>query len=695
LCQILWKETAATTTATTTTTTTTAATTTAAATTEDIEETEKEEEEEQATDTLYQDYKKQYCLRHVRTFFNHHLDDAWFRQTYSPCLRYRLGLEERKRAQVEAQQMKQQCLKFLQESQLTSALSLGHGSKTQSNSIPEAHVLSITECSLVVHSVPSHCTEAQVQAAVVAAVSASVDAESIRQNNGILAPTVTSSSPVPDSFTRNFVLSWNSTETRQLVWNALLQSQNASSAALSSVVVPRRSTSSHHNPSHSNEQVFITMDCTDPYGRLEYDADGRGAAPADSGNGVVTTMTKRTVTCQVSLPPAQRVTVLSMAISAKARIPRDYQAAATIANALDVKKQIAQADRLETWLHKLPQQHDTAFLLDTCIAYLRRVHLFSFYNGCSMAFNVADVITNNHVASTIHLRLKNADELLVSSTSRLSSPLQSGPKREREHDDDDNDSIEKGEDKSHHSEEATDSIEPNTQGEKEPVMIIDMLVQRLNDSIAKAMQDCNTWIQAADNIIDESVDRDARAIENAEQAAIEHWIHDHSVLDDDGRARCSFHFCHKLFKDASFLTKHLLKKHPEFLKAEQAKCHDKYMMETWDATDDRPVPDVLVDCGKQFGLVPAKIFGREPDCTDPEPEMWQLEQKKRQRDEELRKRRELDRQMRKQTEAPRLGGGGGAVFVDVDDMKEEKVEISFENIEVPVLAKKKKKRKLL
>jgi hypothetical protein len=37
------------------------------------------------------------------------------------------------------------------------------------------------------------------------------------------------------------------------------------------------------------------------------------------------------------------------------------------------------------------------------------------------------------------------------------------------------------------------------------------------------------------------------------------------------------------------------------------------------------------------------------------------------------------------------------VFVDVDDMKEEKVELNFENIEVPepVIQKKKKRRKLL
>ncbi len=40
------------------------------------------------------------------------------------------------------------------------------------------------------------------------------------------------------------------------------------------------------------------------------------------------------------------------------------------------------------------------------------------------------------------------------------------------------------------------------------------------------------------------------------------------VLDEDGRVRCSLHFCHKLFKDRAFLLKHLLKKQSNQLRAE-------------------------------------------------------------------------------------------------------------------------------
>ena len=44
------------------------------------------------------------------------------------------------------------------------------------------------------------------------------------------------------------------------------------------------------------------------------------------------------------------------------------------------------------------------------------------------------------------------------------------------------------------------------------------------------------------------------------------------------------------------------------------------------------------------------------------------------------------------------GGGNGGSFLDVDDMKDEKVELSFENVNVlapPPKKKRKKKRKKL
>ncbi len=50
----------------------------------------------------YDDYVKRYCLNYIRTFFNYHLDDQWFRQRYSPLEYKRFIEKERSRASKEA-----------------------------------------------------------------------------------------------------------------------------------------------------------------------------------------------------------------------------------------------------------------------------------------------------------------------------------------------------------------------------------------------------------------------------------------------------------------------------------------------------------------------------------------------------------------------------------------------------------------
>jgi hypothetical protein len=124
-----------------------------------------------------------------------------------------------------------------------------------------------------------------------------------------------------------------------------------------------------------------------------------------------------------------------------------------------------------------------------------------------------------------------------------------------------------------------------------------------------------------------------------------------------------------------------------------------------------------VDCGSIFGLVPAVVQGQIPDAEDPEPGLWQKEEERRKRDSDMRQRNEEMRQQRNQQRQQQpqgefgnegnrgsQGGGGarpsqqsGSGFVDVDDMKEEKMEVSFDNVEIPAVApkRKKKKRKLL
>ena len=284
-----------------------------------------------------------------------------------------------------------------------------------------------------------------------------------------------------------------------------------------------------------------------------------------------------------------------------------------------------------------------------------------------MSSNLADVLEGTHPTSTIHLRLKNADDLL---------------QKAREENDD-----------------MYGDLQQNDEGKG-----TDLLVMRLDDAIRKALDMAPEWA-SSDFVMSPEADETAEEIREQETKAQQDWIHQHSMIDKDGRARCSFHFCRKLFKDGSFLRKHLLKKHSAYLKAEVAKCHDSYMMETWDAEEHRPVPPILVDCGTNFGLVASPVVGAQPTAHDPEPDLWKKEEDRRKRLEEEEARRQQSNMMnRRQNDGNGYEDGPppsvppppprrSKTFVDVDDMKEEQVDLSFENVEVPVQPFKKKKRK--
>merc|ERR1712176_232349 len=180
----------------------------------------------------------------------------------------------------------------------------------------------------------------------------------------------------------------------------------------------------------------------------------------------------------------------------------------------------------------------------------------------------------------------------------------------------------------------------------------DLLVQRLNDSIESALKDSEQWntsdatntddLPSTCIIIDKEVDQQAKDIKYQESQVEDKWIEDHAIIDEDGRARCAFHFCRKLFKDVSFLKKHLIKKHSDFFRAEIAKCHDSFMMTSWDAQAVRPVPPILVDCGHRFGLKPSPVVGAAvPIAEDPEPDLWKREEERREMEErEAEARRE-------------------------------------------------------
>jgi len=449
--------------------------------------------------------------------------------------------------------------------------------------------------------------------------------------------------------------------------NHLGRTESNQNASANGAHVPRK------EDTYIPKTLELQVECSDSYGRMEIDADGKGTAPEEDGG-----VPAKTAVVWVSTQPiTPTVKVLSVAVSSRERIQQDEEAAMKLAKAMDTKRDVPHDCRLEGLLRKaLPRLYssdvtlqDTEDALDVTIAYLRRVHLFSFYNGCVAASKIADVFHGNNATSTIHLRLSHADDILKQTQNSATATEKTGPAK------------------------------------------VDLLVQRLNDAIETSLEESKLWEMTGPKyLVSIEIDNQAKDIQQDEARSEDTWIKNHALIDNDGRARCSFHFCRKLFKDITFLKKHLLKKHPEFLKAERAKCHDTYMMESWDKQEQRPVPPILVDCGRAFSTVPSPVLGAaEPMAADPEPELWKRQEERRIQEEEEKARRERSydnynqsnndvgppaalNQPLSEPRGPRQNG-----FVDVDDMQEEKVEMAFDDIGVPAQPpkKKKKKKKLL
>jgi hypothetical protein len=662
------------------------------------------------TDEEYDEYRKVYCLNYIRTFFNQHIDDSWFRAMYSPLERYRGSLQERNRAAREASEFAQEMERSL--TNQISAAGVGgpgdpsffvlkarlgggirqsglvdssrhhhhHGSSqhkpsysTLINPVPATHVLALSNQVLPILEVPHFVTDEQLTTALMLHLSSKTVKE-LHPSAMVLF----SGSPAPNLMRTAYLQAPE--EARREIIQQLSHMERGGVTVRAGVGGPPGA-----GPTHvpRKEDTFVpktlelVVECSDAYGRMDVDADGKGGEPVD-GAGVPS----RKATVWVSTQPLHsHVQVLSAALSSRQRIQDDQETALRLAKLHDQRRGVPPEFRLERLLPRAvpniaragssdhpPSKQDVEDALDVTIAYLRRVHLFSFYNGCSAASMAADVLSGGHAASTIHLRLANADEIL----------------------------------------------EPTKAAAEGEAPKVDLLVQRLNDSIQKALEEASEWDEQHSYVVDKDVDGHAKEIEFQESQVEEGWMEAHSLIDEDGRARCAFHFCRKLFKDISFLKKHLIKKHSEFLRAEMAKCHDSYMMHLWDSQEQRPVPPILVDCGHRFGLRPSPVLGAAvPLAADPEPELWKREEERREqaereaearRDRHNNHHRPENRDVGLSLDAPLSDSRGTAcgnrerinsTFVDVDDMKEEKVEISFDTVEIPIQPPKKKKKKKL
>lgn len=763
----------------------------------------------------YQAYNKDTCLKYVRSFFNKHLDDAWFRERYSPLEYKRKVQSHRERAALEATAILNEVQTSLQDirdknkddsptkndsaipsfvlnarlgggvkptsdardlhsalkkRKYSSSSETPHYDMIASSGLPKSHLFKFLQENTALHiiDIPSNVNDEHIllalkehangdaslsPTAIISGEVVSGVCDAVRKseeiindldmgmgintnlntemgqngNNGegVCAPALVSPK-FSDSYQRSaWAIFFNSAAKEKIL-----------ETIIGSYIDSERG--SHARDSRAIPKVIeMAVDCSDPYLRYDVDADGKGGEPIPpnptvEGKGVVVGSQRViestdanahiTQNAEIARIPVRQVsvfvstssplksqssTVLSAAVSSLGRIAGDKDAAIKICRKMDIAKDIPTETRLDAILGKLfpspgsidmynddgsgnrvsTKRTDNEDMLDVAIAYLRRVHLFTFYNGCYAVENVGSCLSPGHPTSVIHQRLKGADEILQKVREENADMYDDLPINKR------NDiSKEKG------VSEGTGQAFSN-----DPK---DMLVMRLDDSIEKALNDLPPDLNAPSPfVVNESIDAVASEVESLEEKIRKEWIINHTDVDGDGRARCSFHFCRKLFKDEAFLKKHLVKKHGDHLRAELAKCHDVYMMNWWDGEVCRPVPPMLVDCGSKFGFESMPVTGAVSPCvSDPEPKLW------REEEERIRKEEEEDQRYREQKtssfeasnqnehykkeEVQRVGNQ--EQFLDIDDMKDEKVELSFTNIEsVQPNKKKRKKKKLL
>lgn len=674
-------------------------------------------ESEEAEAEAYEEYNSKYCLEYVRQFFNSHIDEPWFRRRLSPLETYRQAKKERTRANEEAAELKKEILQSLEDMQagvipkkdpdcpdylgpprcnFVGSCRLGVGNKPTSAMsyrrdynnydmdgpasnqhlvLPEEdrnkiehhakghlHSFVKSDACIKIMDVPSQVSDDQLLTSLTGYCK--IKPPSAVWSSSVFVPTVSSSrssSHIP--YHRDAYAVFPSTAAKEDMLDNL---QKANEDA-----------SRHRHKDRRPRFLDLEVDCTDIYGRRELDADGKGGAPPKKKKEDDSKLPSKRCKVFVStslISSSQPVSVLSAAVSSRERISGDKEDAKTISGALDEARGVEAGNRLADLMLLLYPGDELASaddedILDIAIAYLRRVHLFSFYNGCTSATDVGDVLSDSHSTGTIHLRLRNADEILRKTAEESGAVAM----------------VEDGGDVETEKGDAAAGR--------------DMLVTRLNDSIAKALEDAKIMeARGPGCVVDEETDMAAKDIETSEQNIREQWMQNHEIMED-GRARCSFHFCRKLFKDKAFLQKHLLKKHSDQLRAERGKCHDGIMMVAWDNDEKRPVPPILIDCGSKFGLVHSSVTGSgRPIATDPEPNLWKEEEEriaeeKRYQEQQAAaeaaaKAREEGQQQRKENNAFSKSN-----FVDVDDMVEEKIELKIENMDVAPAAKPKKKKR--
>eukprot|EP00588_Corethron_pennatum_P000798 CAMPEP_0194300014 /NCGR_PEP_ID=MMETSP0169-20130528/61024_1 /TAXON_ID=218684 /ORGANISM="Corethron pennatum, Strain L29A3" /LENGTH=754 /DNA_ID=CAMNT_0039050149 /DNA_START=278 /DNA_END=2543 /DNA_ORIENTATION=+ len=152
-------------------------------------------------------------------------------------------------------------------------------------------------------------------------------------------------------------------------------------------------------------------------------------------------------------------------------------------------------------------------------------------------------------------------------------------------------------------------------------------VRRLKEAVGTTVMQCQNAGAQVGLEVRPAADRSAAEF-GLDDDYVRTWLDRHTVLELDGRARCSFSSCRKLFKNKAFLYKHLCKKHFPFV-VEEGECHNGRMeapytntipkQMTFNASFDQNYTDEIKNKTIEASVIIGETKDHVKKVTDPHP----------------------------------------------------------------------------
>ena len=393
------------------------------------------------------------------------------------------------------------------------------------------------------------------------------------------------------------------------------------------------------------------------------------------------------------------------ALATRPRLARDAAQAQALAEALDAAADVPEEDRFARVVEgdgELAEllRGDNAARLDVCAAYLRRVHLHLYYGGARCRDEV-DLLTRDAAWLTrpdaADEPLNAAEELALfeKESTKLRDRLSETRKRRRSDGDEAADEAKDEEPKDEEKEEEEDwGASLRAEDEK----TIRLIQQATREADATAEPDASAGVGPGRcyhprGRCAKLFPREGRCL----AAARARFDGLHKLEEDNGRARCAFEWCRKLFKSDEYLKKHLANRHGDHLEAYLTSARRPFMWAVYDADAHKPLPPLRTANGDE--VEPLDLL-RGGDFQAPRKRDRRDRDRGRDRDRRDRGRRDDFRSPRERYAAgpPRPPPGAERSsdtrkppsYDDVDAPKRPVLDLDY-GVLLPPPAKKKKK----